>query len=473
VDFPSFAPAGPTHPGAQAQLRHRPAVSVRGLGRLPVLLACLLGALVAAPAGAMAAKPVVSAIAPNDGSEAGKTTVTITGSGFAAGDSVSFGSSAATSVTVKSETSIIATSPTGTGLVNVKVRGDKKTSATTPFDQFGYDPAPVSPWLGLNGNATYSYLDDPDEPFLGMSDFTKHDIDFDRSLEIVAGERVEGVQAEYLDEALKAGMHPMVVIDYAGYEGGEFRPSPDFPKTTAQISAYVKGFVKTAEDVRELHTGTQFLFEPMNEPWGYTEPTYNGAEYAKVIAKLLPEAATAGIPAGDIYVAAYGQDCGKTSCGGADCGEGCTSDGWVPAMYQAEPKLETEIEGWYFHPYGPAEGTAGGDSFGIESIPFVQEKMTSGQNNIIVSEVGVCSTAPETEGEGPRACFGNPQVNNSTVAAEELTETLEHARPYHEAGWLKALLVYSRGDSGWAMQLLGGDLTLEGKALDAFAQAHG
>jgi|HubBroStandDraft_4_1064222.scaffolds.fasta_scaffold55237_1 hypothetical protein len=49
---------------------------------------------------------------------------------------------------------------------------------------------------------------------------------------------------------------------------------------------------------------------------------------------------------------------------------------------------------------------------------------------------------------------------------------LKHAKPYAEAGWLKALLVYSRGDGGWAMEKTGTVLTKQGEALDSFADAQ-
>lgn len=69
-------------------------------------------------------------------------------------------------------------------------------------------------------------------------------------------------------------------------------------------------------------------------------------------------------------------------------------------------------------------------------------------------------------------CNGNPQVENSTTAAKDVTETLELGIPYYEAGWLKALLFYARSPSGWAMELPGSILTKEGEALDNFADSH-
>ncbi len=70
--------------------------------------------------------PTVSSVSPNSGSTAGGTAVTITGTNFAAGATVTFGSTAATNVVVVSSTTITATTPVGTAgavTVTVKVSG--------------------------------------------------------------------------------------------------------------------------------------------------------------------------------------------------------------------------------------------------------------------------------------------------------------------------------------------------------------
>jgi hypothetical protein len=66
--------------------------------------------------------PTLSSVSPNSGSTAGGTAVTITGTNFAAGATVTFGSTAATNVTVVNSTTIKATTPAGSfGPVTVKV----------------------------------------------------------------------------------------------------------------------------------------------------------------------------------------------------------------------------------------------------------------------------------------------------------------------------------------------------------------
>jgi hypothetical protein len=115
--------------------------------------------------------PSVSAVSPSSGSTLGGTAVTITGGGFSASATVSFGSSPASSVTVNSTGSIAATSPAGAGTVDVTVTTSAGTSATTPGDRFAYlapattaitPPAPLPevaftpapPKLGVTGNVS-------------------------------------------------------------------------------------------------------------------------------------------------------------------------------------------------------------------------------------------------------------------------------------------------------------------------------
>ena len=63
---------------------------------------------------------------PNSGSTAGGTAVTITGTNFAAGATVTFGSTAATNVVVVNSTTITATTPAGSaGAVTVTVTAER------------------------------------------------------------------------------------------------------------------------------------------------------------------------------------------------------------------------------------------------------------------------------------------------------------------------------------------------------------
>jgi type II secretory pathway pseudopilin PulG len=90
-----------------------------------------------------ASAPVLTgpiSISPDSGPAAGGTMVTITGSGFTAPLSVSFGGAPATSVNIVSATQITATSPPGTIPVHVSVTTSAGTSTPTAADLFTYGP---------------------------------------------------------------------------------------------------------------------------------------------------------------------------------------------------------------------------------------------------------------------------------------------------------------------------------------------
>ncbi|HEY6506403.1 MAG TPA: IPT/TIG domain-containing protein [Vicinamibacterales bacterium] len=83
--------------------------------------------------------PSITSISPAQGPVAGGTTVTITGTGFTGATAVMFGSTAATSFTVASDTSITAVSPAGAnGVVRISVVTPLGTSADTAADNFTY-----------------------------------------------------------------------------------------------------------------------------------------------------------------------------------------------------------------------------------------------------------------------------------------------------------------------------------------------
>ena len=76
--------------------------------------------------------PTVSSVSPNNGPLAGGTAVTITGTNFASGATVTFGSTAATNVVVVSSTTITATTPAGSaGAVTVTVTVNGQSGSLT------------------------------------------------------------------------------------------------------------------------------------------------------------------------------------------------------------------------------------------------------------------------------------------------------------------------------------------------------
>lgn len=82
--------------------------------------------------------PVLTAVTPSAGPEAGGTSVTITGSGFSGASNVLFGTTPATSFTVGSDTEITAISPTGMGTVDIFV--DAPCCTNAPNGSFTYIP---------------------------------------------------------------------------------------------------------------------------------------------------------------------------------------------------------------------------------------------------------------------------------------------------------------------------------------------
>jgi hypothetical protein len=81
--------------------------------------------------------PVVGGVSPSSGPVAGGTSVTISGNNFSGATGVSFGSAAA-AFTINSATQITATSPAGSGTVDVRVTTGAGTSPAVAADQFTY-----------------------------------------------------------------------------------------------------------------------------------------------------------------------------------------------------------------------------------------------------------------------------------------------------------------------------------------------
>ena len=101
--------------------------------------------------------PTVSSVSPNSGPVAGGTSVTITGTNFASGATVMFGSAAATNVVVVNATTITATTPAGSaGVVTVTVTvGGQSGSLTNGFTYIGVPTVTsVSPNTGTTAGGT-------------------------------------------------------------------------------------------------------------------------------------------------------------------------------------------------------------------------------------------------------------------------------------------------------------------------------
>ena len=113
--------------------------------------------------------PVVSNITPASGTQVGGTNVQIQGAGFAPNQggfsesSVSFGLNPASVVACSDSSHCTATSPTGTGTVNVYAVVDGQTSAPSPSSQFTYTSS------GVGSGWTKWYPASAPSPIFGVS----------------------------------------------------------------------------------------------------------------------------------------------------------------------------------------------------------------------------------------------------------------------------------------------------------------
>jgi hypothetical protein len=341
--------------------------------------------------------------------------------------------------------------------------GRTATSATVATSSVAPAPVPArSEWLGLNYNSS---------PGQGRLDaFAARGIVYDRGgqLEPVAGTLPETGSpfARGLANSIRGGMYPVVTLGPAtgplGCTGDPNATTRCLPTSHRDIDAYVYAFLATATAVRRQFPQRRIVFEPMNEPWDWASPpgTPSGrvaaAEYAAVLAQLLPAIKAAGIPLRDIYVP----------------GDGVEADGssWITDLYQAQPCLAPgprtcgPIEGWNLHTYG----LPGSTSQGIGMAPTIRATMLSGRDNVIVSEIGFCSY----ESYGGEGCGQNtPTIDGHDAQTTAwLKQTLQEAEAMHRQGWLKAVILWDRGGDAWGMENADGTLTAQGLVLTAFAR---
>ncbi len=340
------------------------------------------------------------------------------------------------------------------------------------------------PWLGLN------YNDDPGAGAIEM--FAAHGIVYDREggVGASAGHTPQNSAkfAHGLRTAIRAGMVPDIEVDPGPNttarvcNGNSNGSNICLPTRPSDVRAFVSGFVRTASSVLRTYPGRQVLFEPIDEPWNFAQQggqqvpsgRVAAAQYAVILAQLLPAASAAGIPLTDVYIPATGRLTDGSS--------------WIADLYAAQPCLGssqspcapgaplTPIEGWNIHPYG----LPGMSSEGIDSLPPLRNEMRSGQNNIVASEIGFC----DREDDSGNTCADNiPDIaGTSAQAVGWLTTSLRTAARMHRAGWLKAVIFWARDypwdvknrlSSGWSMQTPSGSLTVEGQALMAFAARAG
>jgi uncharacterized repeat protein (TIGR02543 family) len=104
------------------------------------------------------APPTITGLSRSTGPNGGGSSVVITGTNFISGSTVAFGTNNVTTFAINSLTQITATSPAGTGAVDVRVSNQGGTSADSVADNFTYFPLPsvttISPTTGTTAGGT-------------------------------------------------------------------------------------------------------------------------------------------------------------------------------------------------------------------------------------------------------------------------------------------------------------------------------
>ncbi len=168
----------------------------------------------------MSPPPTVTAISPTSGPAAGATTVVITGTNFSltsGAGGVKFGATNATSYTVNSPTQITATSPAGTGTVDVTVTSSNGTSTTSASDRYAYLSASTTTALNSSANPSQAgqsvtftaTVTTPGGSAAGT-------VMFNDNGTVIGTSTLSGGVATFTTSALTVGVHPIT----ATYNGG-------------------------------------------------------------------------------------------------------------------------------------------------------------------------------------------------------------------------------------------------------------
>ncbi|HVB19720.1 MAG TPA: peptidoglycan-binding protein, partial [Candidatus Paceibacterota bacterium] len=236
--------------------------------------------------------PIVTSVASSTGATAGGTIVTITGSGFTGATAVKFGTTAATSFTVNSDTSITATSPAGIGAVDVTVTAPGGTSATGSADQFTYAPCVGAIGSPLLVNVTQNISNDVDSGFHGnwaLDDYTRHiqvwldsgttycaQVDYNGTFHAPAG-----VSSPAAGTPIPAAIVGTMVGGYRASIVGTLLASQTIP-TTVDYQGVIStgatpGYVSWPGAT--FNTGYTFNYLDNGNDWSWTYTTPNGATW--------------------------------------------------------------------------------------------------------------------------------------------------------------------------------------------------
>jgi predicted outer membrane repeat protein len=162
-------------------------------------------------------RPTIGSVSPDVGSQVGGTSVIITGANFTGTTAVFFGSTAATSFTVNSNTQITAVDPAeAPGTVDITVTGPLGNSAQSASDQFTYlttttttladnGPNPSTYGETVSFTATVSGVSDTD----GETVFIE---DADNANAVVASPTLSGGTVTFTISDLTVGTHDLFAV---------------------------------------------------------------------------------------------------------------------------------------------------------------------------------------------------------------------------------------------------------------------
>ncbi len=379
--------------------------------------------------------PTVMALSPPNGPPAGGTSVTITGTNFMNDTTVLFGATAASSVTVNSDTSITAIAPAGAlGTVDVTVNSGLGTSAVSAADQFTWS----------NIRATTTTLDSSVNPATALESetFTAHVVETSNSAAVTEGTVQFSDNGAVIDGCgavptqangntscsvfLAAGSHSMVVV----YSGDTNFATSTSATLTEQVNVPVSAPTGGSPvALTEGHLATPFT--PVTSFTGGTTPyTYSTSSTLPAGLSIDPNSGQiSGTPS--VTIAATSFTVTATDVNGSSAGNSFTLTinpavavapvSSTVTLTQNEPSLSSQAT-------VTASGGTGGLTYGIAPTLPAGLSFSTTDGTISGSPTGTHAassftvTATDTQGASNAASFS--LAINQAVAASGGTSTV-------------------------------------------------
>jgi hypothetical protein len=282
-----------------------------------------------------------------------------------------------------------------------------------------------------------------------------HNVLGDRSNNLDVGPEANPTEvSEAVATSLADGCRPLVIIN----------TEDSRPLSNVNPSEYASGARAIIQRVVADHP-TVRTFELINEPY-FKGPQHksNASDYANIVAKTYEAVASLGMRDIKLLVAGWGRY--ELVNGGGE-GTGKLSDpeqggGWIHDMAVQQPGLRQVVNGWTSHPYGAPEGPSEHHDYGMTATADQRNDATlagfnaAGRDNWWITEVGF-----ELGGGGANS------AGSETSQARDILTVLSRALAWHSEGWLRGILIYDDGGSGYNVYGRAAGVTLA-----RFATAH-